>query len=61
MSKYTSANSYVDRVNTECGSDLASRLMRGNPVCRPFSKMPQVRTMYDKPGCVQSLPERVAA
>ena len=26
------------------------------PICQPFSKMPQVRTMHHKPGCVQTLP-----
>ena len=56
MSMHTSATSRVDRLNTEGSRDSASRLMCGNPICRPFSNMPQVTTMQDKPGCVQTLP-----
>ena len=36
MSKYTSANSCVDRVNTERDSDFASWLMRGDPRLSAF-------------------------
>ena len=51
MSMYTSANSCVDRLNTEGSRDSASRLMRGDPhLPARFSKMPQVRTIHDKPG-----------
>ena len=41
-SMYTSANSCVDRLNTEGGRDSASRLMCGDPHLPAF--MPQVRT-----------------
>ena len=36
MSKYTSANSCVDSVNTERDSDFASRLMCGDPRLSAF-------------------------
>ena len=64
MSRYTSANSCVDRLNTEGSRDSASRLMRSDPYLPArFFKMPQVRTIHDKPGCAQSLPavSRLAA
>ena len=51
MSMYTSAiNSYIDRLNTEGSRDPASWLMLGNPHLPAFSKIPQVRTVHDKPG-----------
>ena len=53
---YTSANNCVDRLNTEGGRHSASWVMCCDPICQPFSKMPQVRTMHDKPGCVPTLP-----
>ena len=47
------ASSCVDRLNTEGNRDSASWLMRGNSIwC--FSKMSQVRTVHDKPGCIQT-------
>ena len=42
----------VDRLNAEGGRDSASWLMCSDSCC--FSKMPQVRTMHDKPDCVQT-------
>ena len=46
-------SSCVDRLNTEGNRNSASSLMRGNSIwC--FSKMFQVRTVHDKPGCVQT-------
>ena len=53
---YTRADNCVDRLNTEGGRHSASWVMCCDPICQPFSRMPQVRTMHDKPGCVQTLP-----
>ena len=41
------ADSCIDRLKAEGSRDSASWRL-----C--FSKMPQVRTMHDKPGCVQT-------
>ena len=56
---YTSANSCVDRLNTESSRDSASWLMSSDPICY-LPKMFQVGHMHDKTGCVQALPIQLA-
>ena len=58
MSMYASAMKQLCKQTgyIEGGRDSASQLMHGNPICQSFSKMPQVRTMRYKPGCIQTLP-----
>ena len=50
---FTSVSNCVDRLTEESSRDSAHGWCMATPICY-FSKMPQVRTMHDKPGCVQT-------
>ena len=54
MNIYCMYNSCVaDRLEAEGGRDLLHGRCVATPICC-FAKMTQVRTMHEKPGCVQT-------